>query len=454
MRVKLYSFVFALLLSGCASMPEGRQTLTSPEGQSVLFQYMPKAKDLTVIVDWPSDWAEKNEHNPAVAHLGAQLMVLSGTDSQSAAEVAEGYSQLDAEGYLLPKLQLVRGVLHVQEKNLRPAAQLTNEVLSQPLFDTRWITRVAADRRARMQESYETSATQAWQSLAYLTITDDQAREYSLMDDLALFSKVSQADMQRWHRETFGSKGLVVAVAGKVKAKAALSAVDQLLTDLPKSSAEKSSVLQTDFSPRLVLLHKPEVEKSTLLLVGGLPDQQLTGASDMLAAAILGQGAESRLNQSIRDTLRASYGFSAAVSAYSPEARFLYLSGEVDSKKIAQVQIAATEAYQKFVEEGPSEAEFRAAKINILNQLEKRNESSTSAAAVEMIEYAEKGWQIDGEDRALVEIEQLTVESLRVHVQRTWPSVDALITVAVSADAAALENACVIERATQAGDCR
>lgn len=446
-------WISLLFLTGCQSIPEVRQSLTSGAGHQVLYRHMAKAKGVAVIVEWPSDWAMKTDANPAAAHLGSQVMVVGGTASSSAAEVAERFSELGVEGYVVPRLHTVRGVVNASQKDLADAAKLANQVLLEPTFDPRWVKRVANDRQARQEEAFARSGAKAWQALAYMTIEDDRARQFYLMDDASLFSSVNQEQMQQWHRQTFSSAGPVIAVAGKLSAQEALTAVDHLLQGLPSVEASKGEPLSTNFSKREVLLHLPSAEKSTLTFAGELPDLQGTGSADILASMILGQGPQSRLNKAIRDELRASYGFSASVTAYDRTSRFVYLAGEIDSTKLSQAREAAAKAYDDFVREGPSEAEFRAARTNFLNHIKQASGQSARLAAAELLDYAEMGWELDDKNRTKEELEAMTRDSFTTYLKDNWPTADRFITLVVSAEQDVLPGACIISEPAQAQAC-
>ena len=120
--------------------------------------------------------------------------------------------------------------------------------------------------------------------------------------------------------------------------------VDAAVTPEPKA----------DFAPRRILLHVPQAQTSTLVLMGPLPPTRDGGEfEDILLATALGGDDKSVLFDAVRTGLRASYGFGAGLDAFARNLRFLALSGEVETAKLAEAETIVRTAYADFLKSPP-----------------------------------------------------------------------------------------------------
>ncbi|WP_428539892.1 insulinase family protein [Profundibacter sp.] len=143
-------------------------------------------------------------------------------------------------------------------------------------------------------------------------------------------------------------------IAGALSDTEAGKAVDALLGGLPEGGPVDPPAIQADFTPRRILLLQPDAEASSLTFIGPLPPTaEGHEFDDIILVKALGVGEGSVLFNAVRTDLRAAYGFSAGLGAFSRANRFLVLRGQVETSKMAQVEEAVLKAYTTFRETGP-----------------------------------------------------------------------------------------------------
>ncbi len=442
------------VLAGCQEDDKpAAYTETSPGGIEYVRLFIPAAKDVAIQLAWPSNWAFRDDVNQAVPYIGTDLILDGGAEGFPAGEVVETYADLEAEGSLWVTSDHVHGELIVAKENLAKAVEIAAAHLARPTLDQGWFDRIQQGFAANMAEGNAQPASRGAATLRWAILGDTALRRALSVDPPDMITSATADEVRDWHRQTIVRTGAKIVVAGEIDADAAGTAVDTMLSGLPEADTAVTPEPKADFAPRRILLHVPEAQTSTLVFLGPLPPTRDGGEfEDILLATALGGDDKSVLFDAVRTGLRASYGFGAGLDAFARDLRFLALSGEVETAKLAEAETIVRTAYADFLKSPPmGDLSERKSPFVTYGEETAKDPIAASFSAMNAL--------FDGHDPYLA----LTLPSLLAKVTdatlwsraaSAFPSADQLIVLAVSPDAAALPGACVISTPEQAVNCR
>jgi len=442
-----------ILLAGTQkSVAAEASTEISPGGVEYVHLYMPDTEDVAIQIAWPTAWAMRDSVNQAVPYIGADLIMAGGATGFAPGEAAEIFLDLGAVGSLWVTSDALFGEILVPKENLDKAAEVAGVHLAQPTMNADWFGRIRDGFAASMAETLAQPATQGFDSLRWAVLGDTPLR-LALSGDVSDIEAARHDEVLRWHAETVTRTGAHVVVAGDINASDAGIAVDALMAGLPEPVASTTPKPVADFSPRRILLHLPDAPTSTLVFLGPLPPTREGGEiEDILLASILGGNDNSVLFDATRTTLRATYTFGAHIDAYARDLRVILLSGEVATEQLAAAENVVREAYAAFRDNVPvGDIEGLIAPFAAQVEVAASNPQSTAHAALMAL--------LDGQDPGIAfrfreELDLVTDASLWLRASSSFPAPDRMIVVAVSPDATALPDACVITTPSEAVRCR
>jgi len=118
---------------------------------------------------------------------------------------------------------------------------------------------------------------------------------------------------------------------------------------MPEGDSQATGTAASDFSAKRILLHVPESTTSTLSFIGKLPPlSENAEIEELLLVAAMGGDLKSGLFGAVRDELRASYRYSAQVSGFTANERFVIFTGQVETSKVAAAEQQIRAAYKQF----------------------------------------------------------------------------------------------------------
>ncbi len=207
-----------------------------------------------------------------------------------------------------------------------------------------------------------------------------------------------------------------------------------------------------DYTGRRILLRLPEAQTSILSFIAPLPPTRAGGESeDLILVHALGGDDQSMLFGAVRTELRAGYGFGAGWANYTRDHRILFLSGEVETVKLADVERAVRAAYAAFRQSGPS-GDLKARKAPLEASFAEMSDFVIDQARSEL-QSALDGFEAGRSLRLVHELSAVTQGGLMGRLSRDFPDPEDFIVVAVSPDAGALRGACVIPTPAEAAKC-
>ena len=448
----------AVLLCVCVAVFAGAQakveTVTTPGEYQFLFSPVGKTNRVAFQVAWPSNWFKEDGRNPAVPYLGVEVMTSSGAGDMDASELLEAFSDLDATAHVWATADHVRAALDVRVVHLEEATEVARAVLARPRFDSRWLNRTRDGMYGRLKQEQAQIAIKGWEAVRRAVLGTQPINAALSMSDLEAFHRITRDDLLDWHARTFVTEGARIAVAGNISRHDAVAVVDRVFGALPAGRREPMVAIETDFSPRTILVHVPGAEKSMIGFVGRLPSLVHGGESeDLISVLALGTGPRSRIVDAIRTKLRASYAVGASLAEYTRDIRLVSLWGEIDADKLARSREAMLEAYRRFRDEGPTEKELAPIKAQ-LRHLTRENLKKPSTVVHVLLEATLEDDDPQRIDRLLHEIEATSPQSIRERLRHAFPAPEELIQVIVTSDEDAIEGACVVRTIADVDGCR
>ena len=428
-------------------------TETSPNGTTFTLLSVPEQDSVTIHVAWPTDWGFRAETNKAAPLIGADLILAGGADGFAAGEVGERFADINSEGLLYVGIndhiigELTFELAHREETIAMAAAHL-----QAPSLDQMWFDRIKDGLQQNMAEAQAQPTHASYDAVRWAVFGEQPLRNALSLDDPATFETITRDDIVAWRQEVFTNTPEAIVVAGNITAADAGTAIDTLLTGLPTPSIDLTRTAMPDASPKRILLHQPDAEITNLAFIGLMPPSQEGGEfEDLLLVHALGGGDQSVLFEAVRTNLRATYGFNAGQANYTRDLRILVMTGEVETAKLTDVETTVRQAYTDFRANGlPGDlADHKALHAPTFANL---TDFVVDLARTEM-QGALDGSQPGRSLQLAAEIDAITEDSIAARLQDAYPTADDFIVVAVSPDATALPDACVITTPQEAVSC-
>lgn len=427
----------------------------TPDGRA--FQFMPiyedGVTDITITIAWPMTWAFRADENPTVPYIAAQAILSGGTENLTSSEVLETFNDKNSSGQLYVRPDHAIGEVSFPKEHIDLVVPIVGEMLTNPQFDPAWVDRIKQGFLNTNTQAKAQTANQMWDVARYAILGQTPLYNFLSLPNLDAIETVSVDQLRRWHRETLVQNGVTISVTGAISRKDAGRAVDTLLSQLPTGQTQTPPKVQTDFTPKIILLHKPDAQKTTLSLVGQLPPtSQGNDLADLLALTFFKRTGNGPLFDAVRTDLRASYGLQAGVTNYDRGTRLVFIAGEIETAKLAQAADLVRKTYETY---------RTAPDLTGLDELRQglaeataKNVLYVNVAARAMLEFA-----LDGLDPGMAPklgalLENVTAQDVQDRLQAVFPSGNDLIVIAASPDATALPGACVITEIQQASQCK
>lgn len=448
-------FLFATLLALAACKEEGPTASVeiSPGGVEYTLLHMPEHEDVTIHIAWPTDWAYRPDTNKAAPVIGTQLILAGGAEGYPAGDVVEQFADLNSEGNIYMAVNdHVIGELTFERREMDETIAIANAHLRTPTLDPIWFDRIREGTAQTMAEARARPAHAGFDAVRWAVFGKQPLRLALSLDEPGVFDDLTREDVVAWHSETFAPAPQAIVVAGGIDAADAGAAIDALLRGLPNATRSVTQEAAPDYTPRRILLHIPDAQTSTLSFIAQLPPTRLGGEmEDLILVHALGGDDQSVLFEAVRTELRASYFFGAGIGNYTRDQRILFLSGEVETARLADVERVVRDGYAAFLQSGPS------------GELEPRK-AALAASFAEMQDFvvdqalSELQSALDGSDAGrsfhlTTELQAVTESTLMDRLSSAFPHAEDFIVIAVSPDADALPGACVIRAPAEAADC-
>lgn len=450
----VYAAICVVALSFQASAFEIK-THTSPDGNEFSLVAMPDATQTFIRFVWKGGNGFVSPGKENIEELGPAMMVNGGTIDLSPDELVAQINALGGGLQIYSKPDALHGLLIGVDDKLADTAVLMNAVLAKPAFDPRWLRRFQRNYVENVSAHIRTPSGQAWRTIREITVGEHPLRQVWNATPVENISSITIEDIQDWHRRTVTVDGVGIFVAGNADPKEIASAIDITLRDLPKASGRQDfSPLVMHYPAKTILVHRPDAEKSYILVGGPVPKTYAPNQEAReIGVGVLGVSDQSRLFTAIRKELRASYGFKAWIDDFSRDNAMLYFQGEVESAKLQQAFDTVADTYEEFRTGGIGFVEFPFA-----HRLYKNRAVGTFDHPRGVANLLVEAWL---SDRSLKDglayparAAKLSRGSVNEVVARDFPPFSDMAKIIVSPERDAVAADCVISDFSEAAQCR
>ncbi len=322
---------------------------------------------------------------------------------------------------------------------LERAVQLAARQMGHPSYPQGIWQRERERWNAAIKEAQTRPGTIAAQAFADAVYGSHPYGQRAKAETLA---RIETADLQAFHQRYLQACRARVAIVGAVTRAQAQSLVQTLLSQLPRppegqGCAELPPVPAVQPLAKAVDENIPFASAQAHVLIGqpGIVRRDPDFLALLVGNHILGGGGfTSRLTDEVREKRGLSYSVG---SGFSPglNAGAFVVGLQTRPDQAAQAVQVSKEVLQRFVEQGPTEAELRAAKDNLIGGFALRIDSNRKLLG-NVVNIATNGLPLDYLEHWTDRVAALTVADIRAAFQRHLQP-DRMVTVVVGAVAAA-----------------
>ena len=315
---------------------------------------------------------------------------------------------------------------------LDKAVYLAAREMAEPTFPAEVWERERARWSAAIQESDTrpgTVATKAFAQAVYGT------HPYGQIPSAATLARIGAADLQRYHARYLDACRARVHIVGAVERAQAKLLVAALLSRLPASSPCAQPPAVPEVAPLQAAVEKriPFTSAQAHVLIGqpGFARKDPDFLALLVGNHILGGGGfVSRLTEEVREKRGLSY---SVYSGFAPglNAGAFTIGLQTRPDQAAQALQVAREVLARFVAEGPTEEELRAAKDNLVGGFALRIDSNKKLLG-NVVNIATYGLPLDYLDGWTRRVEALTVADVKAAMARKLQP-ERMVTVVVGA---------------------
>ena len=429
-RLALLISLFLAVVSGLAQAGPQIERWQTPSGVEVLFVENHSLPIIDVQVDFAAGTAREPEGKAGVASLTRTLVDLGagGTEeTQIATRLADVGARLSG-GVDMDRASISLRTLSMRDKRA-PAFEILKAVLSRPHFPVVAFDREKARSVSALKEALtrpETLASNAFWAAMY------PAHPYGRHATQESVSALLHSDVLAFHAAFYSAKQASMAIVGDLTRGEAEALAADLTGGLPTGSPSPTIAPPSLSEAVEKRIDHPATQAHLLL---GLPALK-RGDPDFFALAIGnyslgGGGFVSRLMKEVRD----KRGLAYSVHSYFLPLQQLgpFQIGLQTKKGQADEALKLTrEVLANFLEHGPSDAELRAAKQNLIGSFPLRLDTNRKILEnVAMIGFY--GLPLDYLDRYPENVGKVTSEEVRAaFAKRVRP--DHLVTVVVGGE--------------------
>ena len=433
LRHVLLALVFgAGLLAGCADAAPRIEHWFAASGARVFFVENHDLPMLDVQIDFAAGSVCDPEGKSGVAALTSGMLDLGAADLDER-EVASRLADVGAVlsgGADIERASLHLRTLSAEDKRL-PALALMRSVLVAPQFPADVLAREKARTIAGLKEAAirpEVIAARTFWRLLY------PAHPYGRDVTPESVARIGRDDLVEFHRRNYTAANASVTLVGDISRAQAEALVEELTAELPAGDSA------TPDAPPVVPAAAPVEERvahsaAQAHVLIGLPALK-RGDPDFFALAVgnytLGSGGfVSRLMQEVREKRGLAYSVG---SHFVPLAQSGPFEISLQTKKAqADEALGVVRAVlQRFIADGPSAAELRAAKQNLVGSFPLRLDSNGKILDnVALIGFY--GLPLDYLDRYAENVEKVSAADVRAAFAR-HVAIDRLVTVVVGGE--------------------
>ena len=417
---------FFALISNANALPK-IEHWTTPAGTRVYFVENHDLPILDVQIDFAAGSAYDPPEKAGLAALTHALLdtEIPGMDENKIAEKLADLGAILSGGVDLDRASMSLRTLSADEKRV-PALELLRAVLSQPQFPPKIMEREKTRYIASLKEALtrpETLANRAFWAALY------PQHAYGQLTQTETLTALRAEDLPAFYRAHYSASRATLSLVGDLSRRQAEALAKALTDDLPTGAGEILVENTTLPAAHIQRIDHPASQAHVLL---GLPALK-RGDPDFFALLVGnytlgGGGFVSRLMHEVREKRGLAYSVQSYFAPLAQPGPFQI--GLQTKKSQAEEALAVVhQALQKFLAEGPSKAEWRAAQQNLIGSFPLRLDSNRKILDnLSVIGFY--GLPLDYLDRYTEQIEKVSIADIKAAFAR-HVKVENLITVIV-----------------------
>lgn len=449
-----------MLFTACATVPQepvGNITDLSEHvtenGQRFSLAYMPNAGRVSVHVIWPNDFAHTSGL-PAASTLGVELMSSGGAGDRTAKKIQQDITALGSSASLRASPDHIYGSFSSAPETLDQTVDIINDVLREPLLDDFRFDALRDAKRKRVESQLSERSSILWSAARRTLLGESTFTDYWNNNPVeSTITSISIDNIKRWHRETFTTQEVTVAVAGAIDAATAAEVVDQLLDGLPVSKSADKPVLRRLNTGQTILIHDKSAPATLIAVLGLLPASRVGGEiADVVAVSAYGKGKDSRLLQATADELPESEKLDASLANFSRTVRVFGVNANVSHKSAPKAYRIIEDTYRKFKPGNLDDQEVLRAVVPFVNSLQ------SSQTNPDLLAYGLGQLLLDDlPQELLLTVSQdsisLKAEEVNQRITDMYPDWDDMVKVILTRDPKLIDADCVVRSLEEISDC-
>ncbi len=408
-----------------------------------------------VVIAADSPW-NFEDHNPWAADIAPMMLFYSGYDDVTPADKAAMVEDWYSNAVIYQTPTQVMAEIYVEKGEEEEFMRMVQAMFENPTLDEDYFeeTKLQIAENIREAEKQKNSGYIADKVIAYANFEQDGNIISTYDQDIEALEALSLEDAQEWIDHVYGLSGFMIGMAGADDPEALTPYLDQVLA--PLSQSDEGVDVPEILPPkerRSIAMELEDMEKA--LFISAAPWPRVNSLEEfvplMFAVNVLnGSHTKTRL-ASIREDLRASYGFQSNFYSVDINTYFLNIFGETDPEAQLDVQKAVQEIKGSMRTQKFTEDEFEAARsAEMTNFNESYRDENYMALVMELSLNPDFGgdWQ---DEYRLYETAQL--DEIWGVVQKNFPQESDWTDLIITNDASDLEVDCVIQDWRQVEDC-
>lgn len=374
---RILIFLTTLILAPAAFAGLDIQHWSTPQGARVYFVENHELPMLDVSVDFAAGSARDPRAKSGLASLTRQLMSL-GAGKYEERDIAEKMADVGAN--LGGRFDADRAGFQVRtlsgKAEREQAIDVLGAILATPRFDAGILAREKARVIAGLQES-ETRPDYLGAKAFQAAIYGDHPYALNEGGEVATVAKIDRDDLRAFHRDHYRARNMSIAVMGDISRAEAEALAEKLASGLPPGEAPAPipPVKPVAQGKRQVIPHHATQSHLFMGLPGLLREDPDYFPLYVGNYVLGGGGFDSRLTKAIRD----KKGLAYSVYSYFMPMRELgpFQIGLQTRREATDDAVASARAeLERYLQEGPTEAELTQAKNNIVGGFPMRIDSN------------------------------------------------------------------------------
>lgn len=376
---KLFAAFFAFIAFGAgpaAAKDLGIVDWVAPQGARVLFLQATEIPmvDISIDVDAGSRWDPANQAGLAAmtqAMLARGWKAASGQPAMSESAISEAFAELAVQrggSAGLDRASLSLRTLSDEEVRV-PAARLMARLMAHPSFDPQILEREKNRSIASIKESLTQPQSIATKALWKAVFGNHPYGQSATPESVAA---ITAKDLEAFHQKYWQPNRMRITIVGNLTQPQAKELVDVLLAFSPKDNsqpirpvAQKPAELVRGAPVRQAIAH-PATQSHVWLGMPGITRDDADFFALTVANYIFGGGGfVSRLTEEIREKRGLSYSVFSAFQPLAQPGPFM-ISLQTQNAQAPEALKVVEETLVRFLKDGPTEQELKAAKQNLV----------------------------------------------------------------------------------------